>query len=269
MLAPQFLLGFTFPEHVDRYLAVAGVDELRVASDESAVVYCGRVTFGGNAGASPVREHRDPSGAVFQWEDVAVEFRLTIPRDGASFVHDGVELLARAPASQSELRDLFNALGPVEQTSVTTDYPYVAGTEYPGVRFRLELMLSLLTFHLGNDWGPGVVADNHRIVADPSATSQDVKFVLPKMVFEYEQGDDVSRAPSFRLKSWGNAGFDAPSDLATGEFVRMEPAIALHRSGRIAFGIDQAIIDLSPDHTPPEILEHFGTDEGFQGLYLK
>ena len=265
LLAPQFLLGFTFPAHIDRYLALLSVESLRTHSDDTAVIYTGRVAFGGEGEGPPVLEHRDPSGALFEWQDVALDFRLTLPRDGASFINDAATELATrsstlAPGTD-RLSTLLQIFGEVEQTPT-------APTEFPGVRFRLELMLSLLTFHLGNDWVPGRV-EGHRIVPDPWLTNQSVKFVLPKMVFEYEQGDDLNLAPSFRLKSWGNSGFDAASDLEVGELIRMEPPLALHKDGRWGFGIDQVLLDFSADHTPPEILQFYGMDEAFEGLYFK
>jgi hypothetical protein len=125
LLAPQFLAGFTFPEHVDRYLAVLGVDELRAAADESAVVYAGRVSFGGEASALPARRHRDPSGAVFEWEDVTLDFRLTLPRDGVAFIDQVVNpATSPVPGFPPALHNLFIALGPVEETAaVPTEYP--------------------------------------------------------------------------------------------------------------------------------------------------
>ncbi|MFC8350045.1 hypothetical protein [Streptomyces sp. NPDC057280] len=259
LLAPQFLAGFTFPEYVDRYLSTLGVDELHTAHDGSAVVYSGRCSFTGAAGAAPERAHHDPSGAVFEWGDVTLDFRLTLPRDGAAFVSTAVG----APMVGSPgLNALFNAFGAVEGAGT-------APTEYPGVRFRLELMASALIFHLGSSWRPGMLDSNGRVVPDPARTTDDVRFVLPKVLLAYEQSDDLTTPPAFELSSWGSGGFDAPHDLAAGELVRMEPPLAIHESGRIGFGVDQVLLDLSENSTPPEILQFFGTDEAFRGVYVR
>ena len=49
----------------------------------------------------------------------------------------------------------------------------------------------------------------------------------------------------------------------------MDPPLAIYENGRIAFGVDQILLDLSPDATPPEILKFFGTDESWEGIYIK
>jgi hypothetical protein len=89
------------------------------------------------------------------------------------------------------------------------------------------------------------------------------------VVLEYEQGPDLNEDPSFRINSWGGAGIDAPHDLDVGEFIRMEPSIALHRGGDFGFSVDRVILDNSKASTPPEILEHFGTAEDFEGIYFR
>lgn len=266
LLAPQFLLGFTFPGFIDRYLSILRVKELRTTFDEGGIVYRGLASFSGEGGALPVRRHEDPSGAVLEWEDVNLEFRLSIPRDGSNSINDSVDELAANSASPSHISDidnLFDDFGAVNQ-NVEAGVP----TEFPGFRFRLELLVSTLTFHLGENWKPGKL-EGVRIVPDPDSEFKDVTFVLPKIVLEYEQGDDPGEQIRFRLKSWGNAGFDAPSDLQQGELVRMQPEIAIHRDGKCGFGVGQVLLDLSENHTPPEILEFFGTDENFEGVLVK
>ena len=49
----------------------------------------------------------------------------------------------------------------------------------------------------------------------------------------------------------------------------MEPGIALHTSGHVAFSVEQILLDTSQDATPPEILEHFGIGDDWQGIYIK
>lgn len=262
LLSPSFLVGFTFPPAIDRFLSTLGVDTLRSTADETGVVYTGRVSFMGDGGAEPIRELPTSTGAFFQWEDVTLDFRLTVPRDGAAFIHDAAGELAAAPFNDPDLQSLLDVFGAVEQTAA-------AATEYPGVRFRLELLVSALTFHLDRtNWCPGVLDADFRVVR-ATDLGNEVKIVLPKVVLEYEQGDDPAVAPGFRVRSWGNSGFDAPSDLAVGELVRMEPPIALHASGKFGFSVEQILLDLSPDHTPPEILAFFGTDEAFEGIFVK
>ncbi|HWS87548.1 MAG TPA: hypothetical protein VN282_11330 [Pyrinomonadaceae bacterium] len=143
-----------------------------------------------------------------------------------------------------------------------------ATTDFPDVAFRLELLLSSLKFQLGPEWKPAMV-EGSRFVRDSGRANEPVRFVLPKVALVCQQMSAGAGTLGFRLKSWGSGGFDAPADMAAGELVRMEPPLTIHESGRVGFGIDQIILDLSETSTPPEILKHFGTDEEWTGLYLK
>src|SRR5207245_1544117 len=97
-----------------------------------------------------------------------------------------------------------------------------AATDYPAVRFRLELLVTALNVYFG-DWKPGVLGDDGYIARDTTA-DQRVKFVLPKVALVIERTeDDPIGLPSFSVQSWGSSGFDAPHDLAEGEAVRMDP----------------------------------------------
>jgi hypothetical protein len=50
--------------------------------------------------------------------------------------------------------------------------------------------------------------------------------------------------------------------------IRMEPPIAVYQNELIGFSLDRIILDLSEDSTPPEILQHFGVDEAWKGLFI-
>jgi len=82
LLAPQFLVGFSFTA-LD-FLDYLGIDKLEESYDESAVVYTGICSFGGDGGALPNATYKGPGGAVFSSEDYQLSFRLTIPRHQGS-----------------------------------------------------------------------------------------------------------------------------------------------------------------------------------------
>lgn len=256
LLTPYFLAGAVFDERHDAVLSQLGVVELSTAYDDSAVLHTGTLELGGG---TPPRLTSRRGTAGFTWDTAQVRFRLTVPRDGTALVDTAI---GAAPIPQlAPLKGLLDQFLPVEQGS--------APTEYPGIRFRLELLLEELNFELGPDWLPGKLDSGHRIVKDASITDP-VRLVLPKPVLLYEMGDDsLNTPPTFRLASWGGGGFDAPSTLAAGELVRMEPPIAVYKDGKVGFGLGSVVLDLDPDHTPPEILSFFGTDESFEGLYVQ
>jgi len=50
LLGPFFLAGFTLPKEADDILAFLGIDELDMTYDDSAVVFFGTASFGGQGG---------------------------------------------------------------------------------------------------------------------------------------------------------------------------------------------------------------------------
>jgi hypothetical protein len=256
LLSPYFLSGVTFPPDVDSYLSTLGVIDLGSAYDDTATIYTGTLQFGADA---PRRHANSGNSAGFAWEEIAVRFRLTVPRDGAALINTAVTSVP--PAVLGPLTTLLDQFLPVEQSGTPT--------EYPGIRFRLELMLDEVHFELGDDWTPGKLDSGHRIVRD-AAITEAVRLILPKPVFVYEMTDDsLLTPPAFGLASWGGGGFDAPNTLTAGELVRMEPPIAVHQDGKIGFGLGSVVVDFDPANTPPEILRFFGTDESFTGIYVQ
>ena len=240
------------------------MSDLQSSSDDSAVVYTGTVHFpsgfGSNAGRPP--QHTDPSGAIFDFNDLSFKFRLLIPRSGATFIRTAVDNIPSLafPPSLEPLKD--NVFGVIGSPDV--------GTDFPGIAFQLELLLNLLTFHLGSNWQPAVQNSDFTISPNPgSPPHTDVQVLLPQILLRYTQVEDFAAAPDFEVAAWGDPGFDAPNDLAEGQLATMDPPLAIDASGHWAFGVDTIVLDLSSNGTPPEILQFFGTDDSFKGLYIK
>ena len=233
LLAPEFLSGFTFPDYIDSYLKLLAVSGLTMTSDDSSsgytggVLYTGTVYFPTGDGSQPaVTQHTDPSGAVFQWSDVNFQFRLRVWREGSSDIQTVVNTLGLVPGANSTIKSLFTNFDPASGA-------VLGSPEYPGLRFRLELLLTVLTFHMGSDWVPGKMDAQYRVVQDTSSASTDVKILLPTITLVYEQQENFSAAPTFKLASWGSSGFDAPSDLGSGQLVTMQPPLALNTNQRV------------------------------------
>ena len=261
LLAPQFLAGLQLPEAVGEIISFLHVNELQSAYDESAVVYSGKAQFVGEGEASPVPRYRDPAGSVFEWEDVYLQFRLTIPRSGAGFIRDAVALAANAAGAGSQVAEVQDALNSLEIVAATGD-----PSDYPGVAFRLELMLSAITLHLPSDeFLPAQVGPDRWLVPDTS--HENVRFTLPKIAMNIVQGDTIGDI-NVKFRAWGINSLDDPADLEAGELISMTPPLCLHKSRAVGFGLEKAVLDLSDDFTPPEILENFGTGDDFEGLWL-
>jgi hypothetical protein len=263
LLAPQYLVGFDFPEYIHRYLSIISVDELRTQVGPQAVLYSGTCSVNGAGGGTEI-VHEAPAGGRFRWNGLNMRFRMSVHRDGAAFIDTVAN--ASSDGDLPQVAALLNDLRPTE--------PGAAGvSDYPGLKFRLELLVDALSFSLGDEWAPGMIHPvTRRVVRDPDPrfAGKPVEIRLSKVLLSYSQGDDDNDLePRFALESWGTSGFDAPHDLAVGEFINMEPGIALHRSNSFAFSLDEVILDVSPETTPPAILEHFGVGEDWKGLFIR
>lgn len=279
LLTPFFLAGFNLPDYIDKYLAVLGIEELHTAIDDTAIVYTGICTLDGDAAAQPHMEHHAPTGELFTWRDTQLRFRLTIPRVAIAPWLTGqlgqVNIIATAlvglPGPAAAQNDGSLLLNVSDLLLTRLQPPGAPGppatTDAPHFAFRLELMITEVALHLGKTWRPAIFAD-HRLVIDPADPTGDVRFILPRVTFQYQQAQNPLAAPNFILKSWGQ-GFDGSTDLLAGELVRMDPPLCIHEGGRIGFGIDGVLLDLSPNSTPPEILAHFGVGDDWTGLYIR
>lgn len=258
LLAPQFLAGFQFADYIDSYLSMFVVDDLQSTSDANSILYTGTVFPFPPDGTAPVMQHRQPSGGTFDWHDVNLRFRLLVPRSGSSSIQSVIDALASAPQ-----------LAPVKELADVLGAPASTPTDYPGIAFKLELLLEGIQFHLGQSWKPGKMGSDFFLTLDTDATSDDVRILLPKLLMRYQQGQDFTTGPSFEFASWGDPGYDAPNDFSEGELATMDPPVAIHKSLQWGFAVDELVVDLSENSTPPEILDNFGEDQSFEGLYIK
>ena len=281
LLAPQFLLGFTFPAHIDSVLSVLAVDELRTTFDADLVVYTGTLMSPQHSNFRQLQ----PQGTSFGWRGNKFDFRLSISRDATTQIDQALHALTDPLNTRLVgVKNLLNALRPAGETpGDPIAHPHPESdrlqdvTDYPGFAFKLEILVDVLNFELSDDWVPGQLdAVSHRVVPSelPGEQGERVIISLPKVVLEYRQGANLGEEVQFAINSWGGGGIDAPHDLSVGNFISMSPSIALYntdeRSNEIsfAFSVDEIILDLSEKTTPTEILRHFGTSEDFQGLYF-
>ncbi len=263
LLAPQFLLGFNFPAYIDKYLSLLSVSDFQSTSDDNAILYTGTVYFPSAPGEPPVLpQHTDPSGAIFDFHDINFRFRLLIPRAANHTINNDINDIPSLvfPPSLQPLKD--NVFGSSGSPSGVSDAP--------GIAFELDLLLTVLTFHLGPHWLPAIQNADFTISPNPgSPPKTDVRVLLPQILLKYTQGQDLTQSVDFELAAWGDPGFDAPNDLSEGQLATMDPPLAIHSSGRVAFGVDTIVLDLSANGPPPEILQFFGTDDSFEGVYIK
>jgi hypothetical protein len=260
LLAPQFLVGVRLPREFHDIVSFLRVNELQTSWDETGVVHVGKASFVGEGDASPIPRHSAPSGAFFDWKDVLnIGFRLTLPRRGSQFIKDQVDTVAGVAPPGSPLitlRDALNTLGSVPGEP----------SDYPGVAFRLELLINIITLHLPKDqFFPARVGADGWLEPDPNFT--DVQINLPKIAVVLTQGDSIGDV-DVSFAGWGVNSLDDPADPEAGELIAMVPPLALHESNVVGFGMQKAVLDLSADFTPPDIMELFGTGDDFTGLWL-
>lgn len=268
LIAPQFLSGLQLPADFQNYLGIMGVDQCETFYTGDTIVYTGQATLDSSGVLNPVTQVASPNGSNFSWDTPKIHFRMMIPRNGARFIHDAVTDNPGGNVNLTQASALLADLLPAAGVAAMEDETLVA--DYPEVSFRIEILIDVLNFTLGAEWKPGQISSaDRRVVIDPARSSERVKIRLPKVLLSYHQGDDPNDLkPELRLESWGVTAFDMAKDLGMGELIRMDPPIAVYENEKIAFSIDRVIIDTSTEATPAEILQHFGVDEEWTGLYI-
>ena len=251
LLSPYFLAGVDLGTGVHDVLSLLHVDESHSAWDETGVTTWGVAHIDGDHSPS----HTTAQGAVWDWHDVQVTFRLTAARSGSTTIHDALTAIG---GTLSGLVTLINAFGD----------PPGAGSDpsdYPDSQFKLEVLITAVSVHLPFLRGATVDA-NGLLKEDPAHRT--VKIILPRILLAVTQGARIGNSLNVALESWGAEGLDDPSDLLDADLIEMDPPYALVSSDVFGFGFRKAILDLSDDHTPPEILSKFGVGDDWHGVYL-
>lgn len=264
LVRPYLLRGETTTWHAA--LSVIYVESYETSLGPDGVVIRGIARFSGNidppvfdpvtgtlsAGAGNTEGHpRQQPDRTEPWLDITdtrVEFALCVPRTPGAIIQTGEAQITDTDFQAT--RDVLNTLD----------------DDYPGTGFVLDLVLA------GIELRPpflqaAQMEPNGLLVPHPSRT--DVVFHLPKIKLRVSQGSDLAAALDVSLVSLGASGLDDPGAMEAAELIRMEPAYAFIGSGRVVgFGFRSAYLDLSDGYTPPEVLDKFGFDESWTGLYL-
>jgi len=265
ILRPYFFAGMDLGPGVNLgpgvqdALGTLHVDEYDAAWNADAVVISGIARIDSENPSSPFFSPRAGGGSPssptsassndliqWEWHDVAVRFRITV---------------ARQPAAALQLPQIIGpaatVLGAWGSETGTTP------TDYPNTQFRMELMFELVTVTIPRLIGAKL--DGFLLVPDPANRS--VKISLPRVLLILTQDSAETTNFDVRVGSFGAETLD-DTDPAIANLLRMNPPYALFPSEQVGFGFRKAILDLSDDRTPPELLDLFGVGENWQGIYL-
>jgi large repetitive protein len=247
------------PNSVRNILSALSVEELHMAEDEEGIVYFGKVQFLGDGLAENDPVYKAPSGHVIEPGDLSFQFRITYPRVGSTSLSSSINGLSNNPDA-SDLKTLLNRLGGTGTGSVQSDFP--------NKNFRIELLFNSIIFHLPNDdYLPAKLAADGWLERD--TTLDEVTIHLPKIAMIITQNADDYGETNVTFDGWGISSMDDQFDKLAGEFIAMKPALCLHSSNVIGFGLEKIVLDMSKDFTPKEILENnFGVGDEFNGLWM-
>ncbi len=255
----------SMPSQLRDFLAVFSVEELHTAYDEQAIVYFGKVQVGGDGLVENTPTYRAPSGNLIEPGDISFQFRITFPRAGsASIATDITNLFGGLNAAQQadfgDMQTMLQRLGGTTSADIPSDFP--------SKNFRIELLFNTLVLHLPNDrYLPARLAADGWLERDPNF--DDVTIHLPKIAMSITQNADDYGQTKVDFEGWGINSLDEDADLLAGEMIAMKPALCLHSSNVVGFGLEKVVLDLSVEFTPAEILQkNFGVGDEFRGLWI-
>jgi len=139
---------------------------------------------------------------------------------------------------------------------------------YPAASFSLDLVLMAPTLRPPFLQPAQLTADG---LLAPHDALTEVVITLPRLRMRLDHDMIAPGRLNFEFLSAGVAGLDDPGDISIAELVSMAPPHAFiggKSSRTIGFGFRKAVLDLSDNSTPPEILAKFGVGDDWGGLYL-
>ncbi len=271
LVAPYMLRGAPLgPFHA--LISVLDVSEYDSAVSEDAVVIRGlsRVrgevggfidpqTFSAGLNGQNVEGHpRDDDGRRDPWIDIRdsnIVFEMTALREASATIANAADDLNSG--DHAELLSLIDALD---------DDPASAPSDYPSTAFTLDMVVTAAVLRLPFLKGARMLADGRLV---PVEGDDRVTITLPRFKLRLSQGSATGDPLDLAMMSFGVDGLDDEADLGVVDLIRMEPPYAfLGDSRTVGIGFRSATLDLSTGVTPIEVLEQFGFDASWTGLYL-
>jgi hypothetical protein len=261
LVAPYYLMANT-AGNTHAALASLAVHEYEQADSPSASVVRGRAqvhggvqllfnpgTFSFNVVFTNVEGHprNDPSrrDPWFDLRDTTIDFQLVAPHIGSAII---------TPAMLNAPLPVQNVFGPIPPA------------DDPSTAFMLDLVVTSAVLrppflHPAKLEPDGTLA--------PDLDRQEVGLVLPKVKLRISQDFGGGGVTTIRLVSFGVTALDDPGAFGVAQMVTMDPPYAFIGSGRtVGFGFRSAVLDLSTASTPKAVLDQFGFDPGWTGVYF-
>ncbi|MBY8977176.1 hypothetical protein KHP62_15265 [Rhodobacteraceae bacterium NNCM2] len=272
LVAPYILRGAPLgPIHAA--IAAIHVQEFNEAVSDEAVSIRGTARFTGTAGgffdpstgtfgvnAQNTEGHpRDDDGRRDPWidlRDTSVAFSLTAPRIASQIASSGAGSLDAT--DDADTIGLLDGLDPNPGNTQPSDYP--------STEFTLDMVITGAVLRPPKLKGAELLPDGRLI---PIEGDDRVTLTLPRFKLRLSQGSNIGDPLDISMTSFGASGLDDPGDLSVAELIRMDPPYAfIGDSRQVGIGFKSAVLDLSTQSTPAAVLDQFGFDESWTGLYL-
>jgi large repetitive protein len=254
IVRPYFFVGVDLGPGIHEVLELLHVDSHDVAWDDDGVVVTGVARIDSTNPSSPLfspfaggqKPNPYAQTPVWTFHDISIGFRLTVARRPAA-------ALDTTTLTNAGLRAAIGALGSTTPAS---------RSDAPDTQFNLDLLFNLVSVTIPKLKGGKL--QGHLLVPDPA--HEKVTLHLPRILLIVTQDSASETGFDVRLGSWGAETLD-DADPAIASLIQMEPTYAIVNE-HFGFGFEKAVLDLSATKTPPDLLEHFGIGDDFQGVFL-